>query len=355
MSAGLWEKDVRLSHYVDIEYNVIYRLADEQTVVGLVAAGLEHVVDVKVPQEIALSFAGYALQIEQRNNAMNGFVSNLINKLREKDIYALLVKGQGVAQCYERPLWRASGDVDLYLSRSNYEKAKVALRSYSRHIEEDINRLHCSITIKSWLVELHGKMHTEMSRRVNKVLDEMHKDLFYSENVRSWHNGSVCIFLPSADNDVILVFTHFLGHFYGGGIGLRQVCDWARLLYTYKDIIDRKKLYVRLKKMGLMTEWLSFESFANDYLGMPDVLLLTDKNKDRYRKKAHQINQLILDSGNMGHNKDESYRERHTGLVLNIITLWRRLCEYAKILLLFPKNTPKFFLYYCYSRIKSIA
>lgn len=44
--------------YGDIDYAEVMRLAQEQAVVGLVAAGLEHVTDVKVPQVWALQFAG---------------------------------------------------------------------------------------------------------------------------------------------------------------------------------------------------------------------------------------------------------------------------------------------------------
>ena len=48
--AGLWEKEARLSQYGDIDFNEILRLAEEQSVVGLVAAGIEHVVDLKIPK-----------------------------------------------------------------------------------------------------------------------------------------------------------------------------------------------------------------------------------------------------------------------------------------------------------------
>ena len=100
-------------------------LAEEQSVVGLVAAGLEHVTDMKLPKEDVLQFVGQALQLETRNAAMNQFLAGLINNLRTAGIYTLLLKGQEVAQCYEKPLWRACGDVDLYLSDDNYEKAKA--------------------------------------------------------------------------------------------------------------------------------------------------------------------------------------------------------------------------------------
>ena len=76
-----------------VDFQEVYQLAQEQSVVGLLAAGLEHVKDVKVPQAIALSIAGEVLQLEQRNRAMNEFVARLIEKLRRAGVYTLLVKG----------------------------------------------------------------------------------------------------------------------------------------------------------------------------------------------------------------------------------------------------------------------
>lgn len=58
---------------------------------------------------------------------MNKFIAEMVDKMRVVGIYTLLVKGQGIAQCYERPLWRVSGDVDLLLSEENYQKAKEYL------------------------------------------------------------------------------------------------------------------------------------------------------------------------------------------------------------------------------------
>ena len=116
MRAGLWEQEVRLAQYDEIDFSEIYRLAEEQSVVGLIAAGLEHVIDIKPPQESVLQFVGQTLQLEQRNVVMNAFIEKLIGKLRGEDIYTLLVKGQGIAQCYERPQWRACGANPLKVS-----------------------------------------------------------------------------------------------------------------------------------------------------------------------------------------------------------------------------------------------
>lgn len=96
-----------------MDYGRILELAQEQSVVGLVSVGLEHVVDVKVPKEVVLQFVGLTLQEEQRNTSMNAFIAQVVQKMLDEDIYTLLVKGQGIAQCYERPLWRTSGDIDF--------------------------------------------------------------------------------------------------------------------------------------------------------------------------------------------------------------------------------------------------
>ena len=141
VKAGLWEQaDANLDINEKVDWEKVYQLAEEQSVVGLVLAGIEHSY-VKPPQEFLLQWIGEVQIIEQQNKAMNQFVADLIDSLRKNDIYTILVKGQGIAQCYEKPLWRASGDVDLLLSDSNYEKAKKSEFSYKLYLKFLCDRL----------------------------------------------------------------------------------------------------------------------------------------------------------------------------------------------------------------------
>ncbi len=72
--AGLWEKEVRLSGYQEIDYSIIFQMAEEQSVVGLVAAGFDTLqYSERPPKEVALPFIGSTLQLEQRNRTMNVF------------------------------------------------------------------------------------------------------------------------------------------------------------------------------------------------------------------------------------------------------------------------------------------
>ena len=306
-----------------------------------------------ISQEWALQFVGQTLQLEQRNKAMNGFVAKLIGDLRKADIYALLVKGQGVAQCYEKPLWRACGDVDLLLSKENYDKAKVFLKPLASHIdEEDAKRLHLGMTIDGWVVELHGTLYTCFSEKVNKLIAEAQSSIFNGGEVRSWDNGNTTVYLPSPDNDLILVFTHILEHFFIEGVGLRQICDWCRLLYTFKDSLNYELLESRIRKAGIMTEWKAFYNLASRYLGMPDLNSDLTTHDSRFDKKADRIMELVLESGNFGHNKDLSYRTRYSGITYKIVAAWRRLKDFASLVPVFPLDAPRFYVTYVLGKVK---
>lgn len=351
VEAGLWEKEVNLSSCGEVDFGEIYRLAQEQAVVGLMAAGLEHVKDVRVPQALALTIAGEVLQLEQRNRAMNEFVARLIGDLRNADVYTLLVKGQGIAQCYERPLWRACGDVDLLLSKENYEKAKAFLPKMASKVEEEEKKkLHLGMTIDGWIVELHGTLFTEFSRKLNKVIAEVQASIFNGGEVRSWANGNTTVFLPSPDNDVVLMFSHMLEHFFIEGVGLRQVCDWCRLLWTYRESLDKGLLEERLREAGIMREWKAFASLAVDTLGMPEEAM--PFYDSRFRVQGSRILKLVLEAGNFGHNKDLSYRTRYKGVRYKIVSLWRRFFDFARFTFIFPLDAPRFFMGYLLGKIR---
>ncbi len=297
IKSGLWEKEAQFLPYGEIDYTAIYNMAEKQGVVGLVAAGLEHVTDVKVPQEWILQFIGQTLLIEQRNKAMNQFIAELVEKMLSADINTLLVKGQGVSQCYERPLWRSSGDIDFLLNEENYKKAKMLLLPLSSSSKnEERYSQHFGMSIKEWYVELHGTLRTGLAAKVDSVVDAITNDMFCGEHVRSWQNDGTRLLLPAPNEDVFLVFTHIVKHFYKERVTLRQVCDWCRLLYTYHLDIDAIWLEKHLRKAGLIGEWDVFATLSVEYLGMQKKTMpvLNHFDNANLKKKAEKLMSYIL-------------------------------------------------------------
>lgn len=368
LRAGLWERwgdNANLSiDYDEVDWGEVYRLAEEQSVVGLVAAGIDRFKTLypilKCPQEWALQFVGSSLQLEQSNKSMNQYLARLVGEMRKADIYALLIKGQGLAQCYERPLWRANGDIDLFLSDENYKKAKNFLHPLASTVESEATyEKHLGMTLNGWVVELHGRLLCGLSGRSDKVLEKIQDDVFFGGDVRSWNNQGVPVFMLSVENDVFYVFTHYLGHFYKGGIGLRQICDWCRLLWTYKDTIKTDKLRSYIKSSGLESEWKAFGAFAVEYLGMPvsavPMVNENDNHKEKLKRKAERIKDFILMSGNFGHNRDMSFYSKYPFLIRKFYSLKMRMGDLINHARIFPLDSLRFFLKIMIDGLRSVS
>ena len=111
--------------------------------------------------------------------------------------------------------------------------------------------------------------------------------------------------LPAADEDVFIVFTHFVKHFYKeGGMTVRQVCDWCRLLWTYRDSLDYNLLERRVKRAGLISEWKAFGELAVNYLGTSMEAMPLYSKAEKWSRNAEKIVDFILKGGEWRKWKD---------------------------------------------------
>ena len=349
LRAGQWQNVNKNDNFDEnlfrgLGWGEVQKLAEEQSVVGLVTAGVEGLSVCGIPLTDKLTLLGKCQLLEQRNAAMNNFVAELVQKLHETGIKAVLLKGQGVAQCYAKPQWRLSGDVDLLLDEENYKKAKdVLLPIASDSGKEFEYNQHQSLTIGLFTIELHGSQRCGLSSRMDAVIDEVQQDIFENGKVRTWMNSNVPVNLPAPDEDVILVFTHFLKHFYKGGLGLKQICDWCRLLWTYRGTIDLPLLESRLREMRLVSEWKAFAAFAVVYLGMPIEAMPLYSSEKKWKRKSKRICSFIMGVGNMGHNRDMSYYNTKPYLIQKVISLRYRCVDLLHHMAIFPLDSIRFF------------
>ncbi len=345
LQAGLWGNSVQLRCFDEIDLGEVYRIASEQSVVGVIAFGLERVDDIKVPKPVALAFASSTIQLESRNKAMNSFISQLVSDLRDKGINALLVKGQGIAQCYNKPLWRACGDVDLLLNAEDYVKAKEYLTPKAVSVEQEHPASkHLGMMVDSFLVELHGTLRSRLSNRVDELIDNVQKDTFANSKYRVWKDGDTDVLIPSPDNDVIFLFTHILHHYFLEGVGLRQICDWCKFLLKFKDSLDVSLLEQRLRSTGLMSEWYSFAALAVKWLGMPENAMPLYSKDARWRRKAGLIIKHIMKTGNFGHNRKPLSSKFY--LTRKLKSARRKAGDFASHTIVFPLDSIRFFFHF---------
>lgn len=305
--AGLWGKvneNQNENLFEALDWEEVLKLAEEQSVVGLVTAGIQ-ISGAPIPLTQKLKFVGQCQLIEERNVALNHFVGELVVKMKDAGINTLLVKGQGIAQCYDKPLWRNSGDVDFFLDEVNYQKAKAFLLPLSSsHRPERRYSKHQSMTIDSWCVEIHGTMRSGLSARIDKVIDAVQKDTYDNHKFRTWRNGETDVLVPEPNSDFFFVFTHFIGHFYKEKMTLRQLCDWCRLMWINRERVDWQLLELRLQRAGLVEEWKTFAALAVDKLGMPTEAMPLYDNDIRWYKKGKMALEYILQNRKPNKVKD---------------------------------------------------
>ena len=174
-----------------------------------------------------------------------------------------------------------------------------------------------------------------------------------SINMGDDKKGIIMIVHGEHKDDALLIFTHYIKHFYKGELGIRQICDWCRLLWAFRESIDVPLLERRLKKMKLFDQWRGFGALAVDYLGMPqEVMPLYSPNKE-WSRKANKICSFVLEVGNFGHNIDSSYYAKYPLLVRKTISMWKRISALIRHATIFPWHTSRFLPHVIYTGLEA--
>lgn len=339
---GLWGIPLDASTFsAEIDWDGVCRLAQEQTVVGVVTVGISQLPREKQGRrQLMLQFYKQTAEIEDENRKMNAFVPYLISQMARMGVQAILLKGQGVAINYMNPLRRAVGDIDLLITgEGQYERAKKLMAEIATFDEEDIKRKHAAFLYKGMVVEIHGDFRFLVNKKCFRNLEQW-KKIRLCEEARTIRNENVDgLMVPSVQFDSIFIFAHMLGHLMGsGGVGLRQVSDWMMFVHKNYEKIDLRALEEDLIFLGLRDYWQAFGVMAVHELGYPvERMPFYD---ERLIGKGKKIMKLILYTGNFGTRQKVKQLGGDANVMLKkIVTLLGQLPVYVNNFLVFPKDT----------------
>lgn len=339
---GLWGIPLDASTFsAEIDWDSVYRLAKEQTVVGIVAEGISQLPREKQGRrQLMLQFFKQTAGIEDENKKMNAFVPYLISQMERMGVQAVLLKGQGVATNYRNPLRRVVGDIDLLIQdQGQYEKARILMGKIAILDGVDVNRKHAAYLYKDMVVEIHGDFRFLINKKCKLHLDEW-KTKRISDHSRIISNDFVKgLKVPSVQFDSVFIFAHMLGHLMGsGGVGLRQVCDWMMFLNKIYEEIDTDSLKKDLELLGLMPYWKVFGAMAVSELGFPKERM--PMYDEKYVPKGKRVLKNIFYTGNFGSRQKEKHLDGNSNVVLKkLVTLLGEIPVYTKNFAVFPKDT----------------
>ena len=311
LRSGLYGRPLTEGELPDsIDWEGVVALAQKHGVLGTIIESVELLPESLRPSGSMMARMGrFALGLIHANLILDRTVVRLVTFLKEHGIEGVLLKGQGVARYYRKPQMRQSGDIDLYIGTELYRTAVNLCKDELNEDKETSHetRQHYAFYMDGVEIELHRLATRLYSRKKDAGFQEWIVDeLEYSPRRRSLTLGNADVVLPSYDFDALYIFYHGWRHLITGGIGMRQLCDWAMIFNYHSGEIDIARLKDNIHRFGLTRGWRLFAYIAVRYLGVEeDKMPLYDP---RYTKKYDKVMEYIVSSGNFGYHSEAGIR-----------------------------------------------
>ena len=343
LKSALWGSDDRLdaSSLSRDDVMAALRIAKSQTVLGMVANEVMQTSSLSclLNEADKAGLKRFLMSNLTTGQMLNNALINIVLELRKYGIEPVLLKGQGVAKYYHMPELRQCGDIDVYVGQDNFAKAceVVGEMSSPEDHQGDIPSLkHFHTRIGHAFIEIHRYTDVYWPKRYDRVYQKISDAGMHSDLVPLDFAG-VPVMSPSVDFNVFFIFNHFWHHFIADGVGLRQLCDWVRLMHANHGKINLDYLSDVLGKMRLMKEWQVFGYIAVNTLGLPaDEMPFYEP---KYKKTADKVLELIILEGNFGKENMKGYNRPKGYVAGKWYSFKKRFGRNLRVLRIFPKES----------------
>ncbi len=308
------------------KWKELYQIAKHQSLIGIFVDGIMCLSIEKRPvSNCFLEWVAIAAKIERSNLLQNKVLCEFISQCNHCGYSGLLLKGQGIAQCYPNPLRRQCGDIDLYFGPDQFEDVNKFIRTIGGKESHHENLKHSSWNYKGVEFENH---------RVSTTFNNKYHQNYFSglldESIKKplkCNIGNSTVLKPSLRFDCIYILKHCVDHFLDQGLGLRQPMDWLQLISTNANEIDKELFVVDLKKTGLYNAAVAFAWIGVTYLGYPVEKIYIAIPE--YSALGQTIFDDILVSGNFGHD-DLRFPLKNRNVVINKWYGFKRALERSR-------------------------
>ncbi|MEH6305831.1 nucleotidyltransferase family protein [Olivibacter sp. CPCC 100613] len=331
LRAGLWNRPVDREDCFPLSgdnWIQIYQYGIRQTIEGILFDGIQQLPpQYQPPRDILIKWLVRTEKIKQRNTWMNGIIKEQLHFFGAHRLSPLLLKGQGVAQCYLNPYRRLCGDIDWYFEEpADFRRANELLQGHGIKVRSNPGYTS-SYYWNNAEVDQHQRLfdiHNPFLKKYLRNLEVTQKP-FLSVLTLTPHSAAS---IPSPLLQIVQVSVHILKHLLSFGVGLRQLCDVANL-YTYYagqfDSTALKQIYHKLK----ISKWIDLlHQLLVDFLGVPEKILPLHLNRSI---NAGWMMDEIWGGGNFGfHDKAHIQTKEgiYTGRKSTKQKIWRNVWRY---------------------------
>lgn len=296
------------------EWKELFALCQKQAISGIVFQGLNILSSYgpKPPLTVLYEWIGCVQTIETRNRIVNKRCLEISQEFTNDGFKTCILKGQGNAVLYPKPLLRTPGDIDLYIiNKTNKDVIRYVKKRNSKgrvlyhHIDMG--------NYKDVEVEVHYRPTFMFNLVHNRRLQKYYVAQLSQIEVELPEKAG-CISVPNWQFNIIFQLSHVYNHLLHEGIGLRQILDYYYLLKSgnsnqvhdsrfkvngSSENWEQMLNYLGLKKIAGAMMWL-----LNEVLGLSEEYQIAPKDERRGRVLLEEI----MKGGNFGHYDAENQK-----------------------------------------------
>ena len=301
----------------DKEWSRIYDLSQKQAIAGVLLPAIDKLSKQaqKPPLTLLYDWIAQSEQIKQRNILLSRRCIDLMRMFAEAGYESCILKGQGNALMYPEPLLRTSGDIDIWVKG----KRDVIIEFCNSRVN-GCKEWHHHIQFPIWDdvdVEVHFMpSYTKVPRFANRTQRYFEKFQRQEIDGKGLISEGYKMYVPSKELNLVFQMSHIARHFFGGGIGMRQIMDYYYFLKS-EGLWDKEDVVETLQNLGLYKFASAVMWVLKEVFGAEEELLIVPVDV----KRGKLLLDEIMKGGNFGHHdKRVSARiKKNSGTVALII------------------------------------
>ena len=242
------------------DWQWLHKEANRQSLTGVIYGGVSQLpADQQPPVDLLIQWICQADVINGKNELFNQESARLTKLFSDAGRRTAILKGQANARLYPDKFSRQTGDIDIWVEGGQESVINLLISmglldeipktvNTRKHDKPNLSYHHVHLTAneKKVSIEVHfrpssGNYNPFTNKRLQLWLNA---EILNTEVVEEGFN------VPSVRFALMMQLSHIQHHFFRGGIGLRQVCDYYMLLKNSTED-DRWQIATHLKGIGL--------------------------------------------------------------------------------------------------------
>ena len=278
-----------------LNWETLDTMAKQQGVISLAYDGAV-ALKVALPEQIRQTWNRRTMAGVVRNERLMAAQDEVLGWLDAAGIPAAILKGSSVARHYPQPELRVLGDVDILVPRAQVEQVQQILQRNGYRMHESDHDFHIGFDRNGAYVEIHYDVTTLPECKGGNAVQKETAHFLDRTDRGQVHTHTFPVL--AQHHQALMLLLHMVRHMTEGGIGLRQLCDWAMYLANADAEHFTRNTVPVLERCGLLRYAQIATGTCVHYLGLPKKCAPWCENVDKFQTRAFLED--IFSCGNMG-------------------------------------------------------